>query len=81
MIPRDLITATGRALYGERWQFEMARALGRTVRTVQRWAVGDAQPLPDVCAKLLRLCAERRNGIYTVEKMLEKTKKHLPDIA
>lgn len=36
MTPSDL-AQVGEALYGQRWQSELARELGVAVRTVQRW--------------------------------------------
>lgn len=54
-----LLAECGAALYGPRWQTELARDLGVADRTVRRWAAGE-QPLPhSVCADLLRLTQER----------------------
>ena len=39
MTPAQLATI-GRALYGERWQSDLARALGLNARSVRRWAAG-----------------------------------------
>lgn len=36
----QLLHDVGAALYGPRWQSELAAALGVSVRTVQRWASG-----------------------------------------
>ena len=36
----DLLAQAGAALYGPRWQSEMARDLGINPRTVRRWASG-----------------------------------------
>ena len=40
-MPVNLITETGRALYGARWYSDMARDLGVDQRTVRRWASGE----------------------------------------
>jgi hypothetical protein len=40
----QLLHRVGEALYGPRWQSEMARALKINARTVQRWAIGDGAP-------------------------------------
>jgi len=48
---RDLFCRVGGALYGPRWQSELARDLGVSDRTVRRWAAGE-QPIPDTAADL-----------------------------
>jgi len=48
---RDLFCRVGAALYGPRWQSELARDLGVSDRTVRRWAAGE-QPIPDTAAHL-----------------------------
>ena len=42
---RDLLIECGEALYGPRWQSEMARDLGVNKRTIGRWLSG-ASPIP-----------------------------------
>ena len=41
---RDDMIAAGEALYGARWQTQLARDLGVTVRQVQRWTSGGRVP-------------------------------------
>lgn len=54
-----LLAETGEALYGPRWQAELARALDVSDRTVRRWAAG-TQDLPrGAYTDLLRLTQER----------------------
>lgn len=54
-----LLKDTGEALYGPRWQSEIARDLHVADRTVRRWAAG-ADDLPaGVALDLHRLCEER----------------------
>lgn len=36
----DLLREAGEALYGARWQSDLARALGVTDRTMRRWLAG-----------------------------------------
>jgi DNA-binding transcriptional regulator LsrR (DeoR family) len=33
----DLLERIGKALYGDRWQTQLAKALGMSDRTVRRW--------------------------------------------
>lgn len=54
-----LIQQVGQALYGDRWQTDMARALGVSDRTVRRWVAGVDEPRPGVYADLYRLVLER----------------------
>ena len=66
-----LIVAVGQALYGSRWQSELARALGVAIRTVQRWSSGDAEPQPGVYRDLLALVRERAHALGPLEPLLE----------
>lgn len=52
----DLLRVVGPALYGPRWQSEVARDLSVSVRTVQRWLADDAMPadVPDRLRPLVR---------------------------
>lgn len=54
-----LLSDAGRALYGERWQTDLANALGVSDRTVRRWVSGVDDPRPGVYLDLLRLTQER----------------------
>ena len=38
---KKLLAKVGAALYGPRWQSELARNVGVSDRTMRRWAVGD----------------------------------------
>jgi hypothetical protein len=49
----------GAALFGSRWQSEIAEALGVADRTVRRWSSG-ASPIPAGLAAELRAIVERR---------------------
>lgn len=68
----NLITAIGLALWGERWQMPMARALGVHRDTVQDWRQGRAEPRPGVYADLLRIAGERRDAVGGVVALLEE---------
>lgn len=55
-----ILANIGRALWGERWQTDMSRALGVTDRTIRGWASGE-RPVPSgVYIDLLRLVIERQ---------------------
>lgn len=68
----NLITRIGRALYGERWQADMARDLGVHKDTVQDWRQGRAQPRPGVYIDLMRITVERQADL---DELLEEMKR------
>jgi hypothetical protein len=57
--PLDLLHDAGEALFGPRWQRELARALGYSERAVRRWVAGDANPPADIGPKLRALIDAR----------------------
>lgn len=54
-----LLVECGEALYGRRWQTELARALDVSDRTMRRWAAGTHDVPPGLYIDLLRLTHER----------------------
>jgi DNA-binding transcriptional regulator YdaS (Cro superfamily) len=54
-----LLVEAGEALYGPRWQSQLARDLGVADRTIRRWAAGTHQVPAGVYLDLLRLTQER----------------------
>lgn len=54
-----LLVEAGEALYGPRWQAELARDLGVADRTVRRWVAGTSEVPPGLYVDLLRLTQER----------------------
>lgn len=54
------IAIIGAALYGPRWQSDLARALGVTDRTMRRWAV--AGELPEAYAPAVRALLRQRRA-------------------
>lgn len=54
-----LLKRCGEALYGSRWQSEMARDLKVSDRTVRRWVDGSSDVPDGVYLELLGLCNER----------------------
>lgn len=56
----SLLIDVGRALWGERWQTEMARALQVSDRTIRGWAAGERPTPPGIFVDLLRIVIERQ---------------------
>lgn len=54
-----LLLEAGEALYGPRWQAELARELGVADRTVRRWVAGTSDVPAGLYVDLLRLTQER----------------------
>ena len=57
-----LLREIGEALYGSRWQTDMAAALEVSDRTVRRWAAGDTIPT-GVWTDLMRLMQQRATAL------------------
>lgn len=56
---RNTIIQYGEALYGPRFQRELAEALGVNERTMRRWVAGDTIPPDSVLDDLKALVRER----------------------
>lgn len=56
--PHDLLPQVGQALWGSRWQTDLAEAIGVSDRTVRRWVAGERIPA-GVWLDLIRLMQER----------------------
>lgn len=54
-----LLAECGEALYGPRWQSELARDLAVSDRTVRRWVAGTSEVPAGLWVDLLRLTQER----------------------
>lgn len=54
----DLLRRVGEALYGPRWQTDLAQALAVNDRTVRRWVSGDDPP-QGVYDDLARIMSDR----------------------
>lgn len=54
-----LLVECGEALYGPRWQSELARELSVSDRTVRRWVAGTSDVPSGLYVDLLRLTQER----------------------
>ena len=66
-----LLSDVGEALYGPRWQTELARDLGIADRTMRRWIAGDSEPAPGVWLDLLRITQERAMALDAVADRLK----------
>ena len=67
-----LLAEAGEALYGPRWQSEVARDLGCNVRTVQRWVAGVVDVPAGIYADLWRLALERAVLLDAVAEKLKE---------
>ncbi|WP_182333661.1 transcriptional regulator [Stenotrophomonas acidaminiphila] len=61
----------GKLLFGERWQSELARAIGVTDRLVRMWVAGKSPPRPAVRGKIVELLRARQEEITAVLRALE----------
>lgn len=62
---QDLVAAAARLLYGERWQSDLARDLGVSLRTLQSWYAAPASSSrrtipPSVLSEVEALLTQRR---------------------
>ena len=67
-----LLAECGEALYGPRWQCELARDLGVADRTVRRWVAGATQVPTGVYVDLLRLVTERAAVLDALAERLRR---------
>lgn len=67
-----LLAECGEALYGPRWQCELARDLGVADRTVRRWVAGATQVPTGVYVDLLRLVTERAEVLDALATRLRR---------
>lgn len=67
-----LLKDAGEALYGPRWQSELARDLGISDRTMRRMVAGAVDLKPGMAMDLWRLCDERRRALDGVVERLKQ---------
>ena len=66
-----LLVEAGEALYGPRWQTELARDLGVSDRTMRRWAA-NKNPVPaGIYIDLLRLMQKRADLLHSLGFLLQ----------
>lgn len=66
---RDALRGTGLLLFGERWQSDLARALGTSARMIRYWLAGTHLPPADLQTRLTALLKER---ILRMQEMLTR---------
>lgn len=62
----------GEALYGPRWQSDLARALNVSDRTVRRWGAGQNEIPAGVWAELRTLLKTRGMALAAVRRKLPR---------
>lgn len=67
---RNHLIQVGEALYGPRFQRELAEALNVNERTMRRWVAGDFEPPESLQADLVRLLRERRDVINALVRAM-----------
>jgi hypothetical protein len=66
---KNTLIKFGAALYGPRYQRELAAALGVNERTMRRWVAGDYPPPEGVLADLRKLAAERVKELRALARL------------
>src|SRR5438046_1066288 len=67
----DLLERVGKTLYGDRWQTQMAKALGISDRTVRRWVLFESSiPWSFLADKLPSIFTARTEELRSVLKEL-----------
>lgn len=67
-----LLVEAGEALYGPRWQTELARDLGVSDRTMRRWAADSSVVPAGLYVDLLRLTQERAERLDSLAPKLRQ---------
>jgi transposase-like protein len=68
-----ILVECGEALYGPRWQSELARDLGVADRTVRRWVAGTSDVPAGLYVDLLRITQERAAALDALAERLRET--------
>ncbi|EPO7973252.1 hypothetical protein ACUF8B_003755 [Escherichia coli] len=73
---RGLLISSGQLLFGERWQTELARALGLSDgRRIRQWLSGD-RPIPvGIWDDLRELLEDRSSKMELIVKQIQASKK------
>jgi hypothetical protein len=68
----QLLREAGEALYGPRWQSELARELNVTDRTMRRWAAGEFSIPEAVSAELRDILKAKGAALARVRRKLRR---------
>lgn len=67
-----LLAECGKALYGPRWQSDLARDLGVSDRTMRRWVAGTHDVPQGLYTDLLRIAEERAHVLDELTERLRE---------
>ena len=70
MTDRDLLTRCGRALWGQRWQGEMAKALGIAERAVRHWLAGERDVPAGVWHDLAEMATDKAHELVNISDQI-----------
>ena len=70
MSPESALTAIGVALYGPRWQTQLAIDIGVSDRTVRRWVSGEDVPRLGVLLNLRDIMTRRREQLQELDRVI-----------
>lgn len=69
----ELLHRAGELLYGQDWQSELARALGISARSVQRWVAGERSPSEERWAAIHALAVARGEDLaHLIEELARR---------
>lgn len=68
----DLLREAGEALYGPRWQSDLARDLGVSDRTVRRWIAGTFDVPDGVWTQIRALLRQRGLALSVVRRKMPR---------
>lgn len=68
----ELLEQVGEALYGPRWQSELARHLDVSIRTMQRWAAGTVPAPPKLAAECRLLVDAKSAALAKIAPLLPR---------
>jgi ribosome-binding protein aMBF1 (putative translation factor) len=75
MTTPELLREIGQAMFGDRWQTDLAHHLDVNDRTVRRWLSGQDEPRPGVWDDLERLLDERIVAQERVRAVLRRQRR------
>lgn len=67
-----LLARVGEALYGPRWQSELARVFVVNDRTVRRWVAGDSPVPPGITSQLVEQLEDRQDAVAELLEMVKQ---------